>query len=146
MEDIYSTLTYDIASIKPDLDAIYKKHPNDAFVSSWYYYEMAVNHKLTENVARVLLDLPQAEITCSDKRYALIQYSISVNDHKRALSIFKSTVLKRCGEDCFQTGVDLGLKRYQYSQQLFNWLDWPPESPDTSTHLKLMTRLCPLIT
>ncbi|HFP9406524.1 TPA: hypothetical protein ACHOZF_004138 [Raoultella planticola] len=121
VEDIYSTLTYDIANVKPDLDAIYKKYPDDAFVSSWYYYAKAVDHKLTKNDARVLLDLLQMDITSSDKRYALIQYFLSVSDYKRANCIFKTIDLKRCGEDCFQTGVDLGLKRYQYTQQLFNW-------------------------
>ncbi|ECJ9096396.1 hypothetical protein FQO43_08720, partial [Salmonella enterica] len=121
VEDIYDTLTYDIASVKPDLDAIYKKYPDDAFVSSWYYYAKAVNHKLTKNDARVLLDLLQTDMTSSDKRYALIQYFLSVSDYKRAHHVFKSIDLKRCGEDCFRTGVDLGLKRYQYSQELFNW-------------------------
>lgn len=121
VEDIYSTLTYAISNIKPDLDAMYKKYPGDAFVSSWYYYEKAVNHKLTKNDARILLDLLQVDITSSDKRYALVQYFMSVNDHNRALEIFKTIGLKRCAEDCFQTGVDLGLKRYQYSQSLFDW-------------------------
>ncbi|ENA9698520.1 hypothetical protein ABG299_004099 [Salmonella enterica subsp. enterica] len=121
VEDIYDTLTSDIARVKPDLDAMYKKYPDDAFVSDWYFYNRAVNHKLTKDDARKLVDWLLVDITSSDKRYALIHYFLSLDDRKIALNEFLKMDLERCGEDCFQTGEQLDLKRYKYTRVFFDW-------------------------
>ncbi|EEC0294394.1 hypothetical protein YV76_001773 [Salmonella enterica subsp. enterica] len=121
VEDIYDTLIYGIAKIKPELDAIYKKYPDDAFVSDWYFYNRAVNNQLTKNDARELVNWLQADITSIDKRYALIHYFLALKDRNSALNEFQKINLDKCTEDCFQTGEQLNLISYKYSRVFFDW-------------------------
>lgn len=137
VEDIYDTLTSDIARVKPDLDAIYKKYPDDAIVTDWYFYHRAVNHILTKSDARELVNWLQTDITSSDKRYALIYYFLSLKDRKSALKEFQKIELEKCGEDCFQTGVLLNLKRYKYTSMFFDWYSNKLKADSDKANVKL---------
>lgn len=107
-EQIYNALIYKKSKGRVNIDTLYSKNKENAFIADWYFYARDKQHKTTKTDAQLMLSLLHTDFTSTDKKMAVLNYLMR-NKHKdKALVMLDNIPADKCGSECFAAGVELG--------------------------------------
>lgn len=107
-EQIYNALIYDKSKGRVNIDTLYSKNKENAFIADWYFYARDKQHQTTKSDAQLMLSLLHTDFTSTDKKIAVLHYLMRNKQKDKALVMLDNIPADKCGRECFSAGVELG--------------------------------------
>ncbi|MFC7506524.1 hypothetical protein ACFQUX_02570 [Pantoea stewartii] len=117
-EQIYNALIYDKSKGRVNIDTLYSKNKENAFIADWYFYARDKQHKTKKSDAQLMLSLLHTDFTSTDKKMAVLHYLMRNNQKDKALVMLDNIPAEKCGRECFgRSGA--GTVKIRYFQETF---------------------------
>lgn len=111
-EQIYNALIYDKSKGRVNIDTLYSKNKENAFIADWYFYARDKQNKITKSDAQLMLSLLHTDFTSTDKKMAVLHYLMRNNQKDKALVMLDNIPTEKCGRECVAAGAELGQLRF----------------------------------